>query len=113
MNKWVLLAGAVVTEVSATLSLKGALVHPWLYLVVVVGYVAAFTCLDRMLRAGMPLGVAYGLWGALGVASTAVLSSVLFGETLSPVAVVGIGCIMAGVLAVELGHRSHDEEHAQ
>lgn len=110
MNKWVLLAGAVVSEVSATLSLKGALVHPWLYVVVVVGYLAAFTCLDRMLRAGMALGVAYGLWGALGVAVTAMMSSVLFAESLSPVAVVGIACIMVGVLAVELGHDTCDRE---
>lgn len=110
MTKWALLAGAVITEVSATLSLKGALSHPWLYLVVVAGYLAAFTCLDRMLRAGMALGVAYGLWGALGVAATAILSSWFFAESLSPVAVLGIIFIMAGVLAVELGHRSDHQD---
>jgi small multidrug resistance pump len=105
---WVLLAGAVVTEVSASLSLKAALHHPLWYVVVVVGYVAAFGLLTLVLRRGLALGVAYGVWGACGVALTAVLGAVLYGEALTPTTGAGVALIIAGVLVVELDSR-HDE----
>jgi small multidrug resistance pump len=103
MRKWVLLGGAIVTEVSASLSLKAALEHPVWFEVVVLGYASAFVLLAFVLRAGMPLGVAYGVWGALGVALTAGFAALLFGETLTPVMLAGIAMVMAGVLAVEIG----------
>lgn len=98
-----LMSGAVVAEVCATLSLKGALTNPWLYIVVVIGYVAAFTCLDATLRAGMPIGVAYGIWAALGVALTATLSFLIWNEPMTWPMVLGIGLIILGVLLIELG----------
>lgn len=103
MRSWVLLAGAIVTEVAASLSLKGALEHPLLYVVVALGYGAAFLLLALVLRAGMPIGVAYGIWGACGVALTALLSALLFGEPLTPVMLLGMALVIAGVLCVEIG----------
>lgn len=103
MNRWLLLAGAVASEVAATLSLKGALDHPWLYVIVFSGYVGAFALLAAVLRRGMGLGVAYGIWGAAGVASTAFLSALIFAEPLTPLMFIGLGVIIAGVLVVELG----------
>ena len=103
MRSWSLLLAAVVCEVSATLALKGALSRPALYVVVVVGYVAAFALLALIFRAGMSLGVAYGLWSALGVAGTAILSAVIFEEPLTGWMLVGIALVIAGVLAVEVG----------
>ena len=64
---WFFLAGAVLLEVTATLSIKAALGQPALYAVVVLGYAGDFTCLTLVLRRGMPLGVAYGIWAAAGV----------------------------------------------
>lgn len=113
MRSWILLVAAVVSEVTATLALKGALGRPLLYVVVVAGYVAAFTLLTLVFRAGMGLGVAYGIWAALGVAGTALLSALLFGEAITPVMLVGILLVVAGVLAVEVGsHRAHRAEVA-
>ncbi len=103
MKQWLFLAGAILTEVSGSLSLKAALDAPALYAIVVVGYVTAFVLLWLALREGMPVGVAYGIWGAIGVALTAVLSTLIFGEALTPVMVMGIGLVIAGVLCVELG----------
>lgn len=112
-GRWWLLAGAVVSEVAATVSLKGALDHPALYVVVVTGYTAAFGFLAGVLRAGMGLGVAYGIWAATGVAATAVMSTLLFDEPFTPVMALGLGVIVIGVLTVELGsqraHRRLDE----
>ena len=101
--KWLLLAGAIITEVAGSLSLKGALEEPLLYNVVFVGYGAAFVLLTLVLRAGIPIGVAYGIWGALGVALTALLSAAIFGEPLTPVMLAGMALVIAGVLVVEIG----------
>ena len=107
---WLALGGAIVSEVSATLALRQALNHPGFYVIVGIGYALAFILLSLTLKAGMPLGVAYGIWGALGVALTAVLSMVLFGESITVLVAVGIALIMAGVLLVEIGAQRADAQ---
>ena len=107
MTKWILLACAILSEVTGSMSLKAALDHPGWYAVTAVGFVVAFACLSGVLRRGVPLGIAYGIWGATGVALTAVASAVIFNEPLSGTMLVGIVLIIAGVLTVELGsHRA-------
>lgn len=104
MSAWLLVSLAVVAEVAGTLSLRLAAAGRRLwYLAVVVGYVIAFTALAASLAAGIPLGVAYGIWAAAGVALTAIGSRVFFHEPLTRVMAAGIVLIMAGVLLVELG----------
>jgi small multidrug resistance pump len=107
---WLLLILAILSEVAATLSLKGSATAPALYVIVVLGYFASFVFLALVLRRGFGLGVAYGIWGATGVALTAVLSAVLFGEALTTVMVFGLGCIIAGVMLVETGSRVEESE---
>lgn len=110
MRKWALLAGAIVVEVAATLSLRASQDHSAWLVVVVAGYVAAFTFLTLVLRAGMPVGVAYGIWGAVGTAGTAVLAAVLFNDPFTWPIVAGIGLIIAGVLLIEFGsHRAVEQ----
>ena len=72
-------------------------------MVVVAGYLGAFVLLTLVLRAGVPVGVAYGIWGASGTAGTAVLAAALFGDPFTWPIVAGIGLIIAGVLLVEFG----------
>ncbi|MFY0409350.1 DMT family transporter [Solicola sp. PLA-1-18] len=110
MTKWLLLLGAIACEVTGSLSLKAALDQPWFYLLVATGYVASFVFLAAVLSTGMALGVAYGIWGALGVAATATLSSLVFGEALTGVMVLGMGLVIAGVLVVELGAQRASEQ---
>lgn len=102
--QWLLLATAILLEVTGTLALRMATTgrRAW-YAVVAVGYAGAFAALAATLAAGLPLGVAYGIWAAVGVALTAVASHVLFDEPLTPVMGAGIALIAAGVLLVELG----------
>lgn len=107
---WLALGGAIVSEVSATLALRQALNHPGFYVIVGIGYALAFILLSLTLKAGMPLGVAYGLWGALGVALTAVLSMLVFGEPITVLVALGIALIMAGVLLVEVGAQRADAQ---
>ncbi|WP_120339996.1 DMT family transporter [Cryobacterium soli] len=103
MTTWLLLAGAIASEVAASLSLKGALDQPVWYVLVVAGYACSFALLAAVLRRGFPLGVAYGIWGAVGVAATALLAAVIFGEALTPLMLAGMALIIGGVLCVELG----------
>ncbi|WP_159941710.1 MULTISPECIES: multidrug efflux SMR transporter [unclassified Nocardiopsis] len=105
---WLWLAGAIVSEVIATTSLKLSEGFTRLVpsIVVGVGYIGAFLMLSQSLTRGMDLGVAYGVWAAAGIALVAVIGTVLFGETLTWIQVGGIALIIAGVMALELGgHR--------
>lgn len=103
MRKWTLLIAAIAVEVAATLSLRASQDHSAWLLVVAVGYVGSFILLTMVLRIGMPVGVAYGIWGACGTAATAVLAAAIYGDPFTWPVVLGIGLIIAGVLLVELG----------
>lgn len=105
------LAGAIVVEVAATLALKASLTAPGWLVVTVAGYVCAFVLLSVCLRLGMPIGVAYGIWGAAGVFLTAVLATVIFREALTPVMAAGLALIIGGVLLVETGSRHPAPDH--
>ena len=72
---------------------------------IVGGYTTSLFLLTKVWQAGVPVGVAYGIWGAVGTAVTAVLGMVIFDEPLTLAIVIGIALIIAGVLAVELGSR--------
>ena len=113
MTKRLILACAILSEVTGSLSMKAALEHPGWYAVVLVGYVSSFVFLDRVLRAGLPLGVAYGIWGAVGVALTATLSAAFFDEVLTRTTLVGIALVVAGVLFIELGHQRAADQNMQ
>jgi small multidrug resistance pump len=105
---WLFLALAIITEVAATLSLKAATAVPALYVVVVLGYIASFVFLALVLKRGMALGVAYGVWGATGVALTATLSTLIFREAFTAMMGIGLACIIGGVLLVENGSHVAD-----
>ena len=101
---WLTLAGGIVLEVIATLSLRasdGFRKRKWIA-PVVLGYVGSFWLVYDTLALGMPVGVAYGVWSACGVALIALLAKVLFGEPLTPVMIAGIVLIIAGVLTIDL-----------
>jgi small multidrug resistance pump len=102
---WWLLALAIASEVTATLSLRaseGFRRKRWIP-VIVVGYLAAFTLLGTILAMGMPVGVAYGIWAAAGVAVTAVLGRVIFKDHFSALMAIGVALIAVGVAMIEFG----------
>lgn len=105
MRTWALLFAAIAVEVVATLSLRASLNHQAWLVLVVAGYIGSFVLLTMVLRTGMPVGVAYGIWGASGTAATAVLAAAIFGDPFTWPIAAGIGLIIAGVLLVEFGSR--------
>jgi small multidrug resistance pump len=101
---WLALAGAILIEVVATLSLRasdGFRKRAWI-IPVVLGYLTSFYLLWLSLSLGMPVGVAYGVWTACGVALVAIIARFLFSEPLTWVMGAGIALIVAGVLTIEM-----------
>ncbi|MGQ4599996.1 SMR family transporter [Nocardia sp. R6R-6] len=100
-----LLALAIVSEVTATVSLKLSEGFTKLIpsIVVVIGYGGAFYFLSQALKRGMSIGVAYGIWSAAGVAAIAVIGVLFLDERLTLLQVGGIALVILGVLALEFG----------
>ncbi|KLJ01275.1 SMR family transporter [Streptomyces albidoflavus] len=102
---WVLLACAILAEVTATISLRlsegFSKIAP--SVVVVVGYVTAFTLLALVLKRGMAIGIAYGIWAAAGVALVALIGAAFLGDSLTPIQYGGLVLVAAGVVALEAG----------
>lgn len=72
-------------------------------ILVVVAIVASYYFFAASLQHGMNIGVGYAIWAGLGVILVAAVGTLWFKEKLTRVQVVGIGCIIAGVAALELG----------
>lgn len=102
---WVLLAAAIAAEVAGTVSLRlsDGFTRPVPSLLVVVGYVAAFLLLGQVLRQGMAIGIAYGIWAACGVALVALIGALFLHEPLTGIQIAGLGAVIAGVVALEAG----------
>lgn len=101
---WLTLAGGILLEVLSTLGMRasdGFRKRAWIA-PVAVGYVGSFALISQTLALGMPVGIAYGVWSACGVALVALLAKVLFAEPLTPLMLAGIALIVTGVLTVEL-----------
>ena len=95
----------IVFEVTGTMSLRaseGFRRTVWIA-PVIASYVIAFTLLFLCLAEGMPVGVAYGIWSATGVALTAVLAKILFDEPFTWLMGLGVVAIAGGVLLIEIG----------
>ncbi|TCT21343.1 DMT family transporter [Thiobaca trueperi] len=103
MNQWIFLSVAIVSEVIGTSALKAAegFSRLWPSVTVAVGYAVSFYFLSLTLRT-MPIGVAYAIWSGVGVALIALISWVLFGQSLDLPGILGISLIMAGVIVLNL-----------
>ena len=67
----------------------------------VAGYVIAFYLMTIALR-HFPLGTTYAIWSGIGTAATAVVSWAIFKDHLTPLTVVGIALVIAGVAVMHL-----------
>jgi small multidrug resistance pump len=101
---WLALAGAIGFEVFGTMSLRasdGFRRRRWIA-PMAVGYLASFYLLWVTLSLGMPVGIAYGVWTACGVALVAIVARFLFHEPLTWLMGAGIALVVAGVLTIEM-----------
>ncbi|WP_347918468.1 SMR family transporter [Paracoccus marcusii] len=70
-----------------------------------VCYLASFYLLSISLKV-LPLGVAYAIWSAFGVALVAMIGLVVFGQRLDLPAVIGLCLIVAGVIVINVFSRT-------
>ncbi|HEX2177380.1 MAG TPA: multidrug efflux SMR transporter [Nocardioidaceae bacterium] len=102
---WVMLGLAIVLEVTGTLSMRASegFTRLGFTVLTLVAYLGAFTLLSMVLKQGVPVGVAYGIWAGAGVALVALFGRLVFGEPLTVVMWAGFLLIIAGVWLVETG----------
>ena len=95
------LAGAIICEVAGTAFLQKSAQFTRFgpTAIMALFYIASFYLLSIALRT-LPLGVAYAIWGGLGIVLTAVVSVVVFRQTLDGIAMLGIAMIVGGVVVV-------------
>jgi small multidrug resistance pump len=97
---------AIVAEVVATSALKaseGFAKLPFLA-VMAMGYAIAFYFLALSIRT-IPVGIAYGIWSAIGIVLIATVGAVWFRQPVDLPAAIGLGLIIAGVIVVNLFSR--------
>jgi small multidrug resistance pump len=67
--------------------------------IVAVAYLICFYFFSLALK-GIPLGVAYAVWGGLGIILTTLISVFIFKQTIDFPAVIGIALIVSGVFVI-------------
>ncbi|QWP78113.1 multidrug efflux SMR transporter [Lysobacter sp. K5869] len=96
---WLMLIAAGVIDVAWALSMKlsDGYTRPGWTVVSLVALGAFVWLLGRALTA-LPVGVAYAVWTGIGAAGTVLIGSVLFGESITPMKLGGIGLIVGGIV---------------
>ena len=67
--------------------------------IVAVAYLLCFYFLSLALKT-IPLGIAYAIWGGMGIVLTAIISVLVFKQKLDIPAIIGIVLIVAGVIVM-------------
>ena len=100
---YIYLIAAIVFETIGTSALKASegFTRLWPSVLVVVGYAISFYLLSLTLKA-IPVGIAYGIWSALGVLLIAVIGWLVFGQKLDTAAILGLSLIVAGVIVIQV-----------
>src|SRR5262249_52785699 len=101
------LAGAIVLEVLATLSLArlGAMRAPAPVLFTALAYAGAFYLLSQALRT-ITVGVAYAIWSGVGIVFIVLAGWLLLKQRLDAPSLAGIALIMIGVCVIAMFSRS-------
>lgn len=100
---WLVLAASVVAEVLGTLALRYAdgFTKPLPSAAVAVCYACAIWLMSLAVR-HLEMGLTYAVWAGAGTALTALLGIIWFEEATSALRFAGLGCIVAGVIALNL-----------
>jgi len=99
--KYLYLSLAIISEVigSSFLNASNQFTKLVPSVMVVLAYVSAFYFFSLALKY-IPLGVAYAIWGGLGIVLTCIVSIVMFKTKLDLPAILGILLIVSGVIVL-------------
>jgi small multidrug resistance pump len=101
---WLLLVGAIASEVVATSALKLSEGFSRLTPSIVsgVGYVVSLALLSFALKLQMQVSVAYAIWSGVGTAAIAIIGMLMLDEPLTAPKCAGIVLIIAGTVVLNL-----------
>jgi len=99
----ILLAVAILSEVTGTIALKytDGFTRPLPSAIVVAGYAVSFWMLALVLKE-LPIGLTYAVWAAAGTAMVAAIGIFAFGEPAGTLKLLSLGLIIAGVVGLNL-----------
>lgn len=105
---WLLLAIAIVLEVSGTISMKfSESFTRWLpSILMFLFYGASFTCLNFALGY-LQVSIVYAVWSGVGIVLIALFGYFVFQEKMSLSSLLWIGVIMAGVIGLNISSKGH------
>ncbi|MGC1259589.1 multidrug efflux SMR transporter [Jannaschia helgolandensis] len=100
---WIYLALAAVFEVAFAVSMKmsDGLTRTGPTVVTIISVIVGLWLLALAMR-DLPVSVAYPIWTALGAIGTIVLGWLWLGEALTPLKVVSVALIVAGVAGLKV-----------
>jgi quaternary ammonium compound-resistance protein SugE len=103
MNAWWLLGAAGALEIVMALALKASQgwTRPWPSAIGLVAAVASLLLLTQAMR-HLPAGTAYAVWTGIGGVGVAVLGIFVFGDSASPLRLLCIALIVAGIAGLRL-----------
>jgi len=103
MKHYLFLAAAIIFEVIGTSFLKKTEQFTKLVpsLIFIIALASSFYMLTFALK-GIPIGIAYAIWSAVGIVVISLVGLIVYKESLDLPAILGIGCIVAGVVIINL-----------
>ncbi|MCI5765016.1 multidrug efflux SMR transporter [Actinobacillus porcinus] len=103
MNPWILLAFAIMIEVTGTNCIKASegFTKPLPTLIAIIAFVCALYLLSIISKT-LPIGIVYAVWSGAGIILTAIIGYFVFGQKLDLAGFIGIGLILAGVFIINL-----------
>jgi small multidrug resistance pump len=95
---------AIAAEIFATSLMKSTegFTKLWPTVICLAGYALSLVALSQAVK-GVPVGIAYALWSALGTAAIVAIGAAFLGEPITLIKVAGISLIIAGVVTLNLG----------
>ncbi|HHQ5869350.1 TPA: multidrug/spermidine efflux SMR transporter subunit MdtJ [Enterobacter hormaechei subsp. hoffmannii] len=106
MFYWILLALAIVAEITGTLSMKWASVSDGNtgFILMLVMITLSYIFLSFAVKK-IALGEAYALWEGVGILLITLFSVMIFDETLTTMKIAGLTTLVAGIVLIKSGTR--------
>ncbi len=106
MFYWILLALAIVAEITGTLSMKWASVSDGStgFILMLVMITLSYIFLSFAVKK-IALGVAYALWEGVGILLITLFSVMIFDETLTTMKIAGLTTLVARIVLIKSGTR--------
>jgi small multidrug resistance pump len=113
IRNWLLLGLAIAAEMFGfyALEISDGLTQTIPAVTVFVAFSLTYWLLARIMKR-LPLGVVYALWSGCTIVLTALMDLVLFGQQLALAQVLGIACVVFGVVWLNLSLSDNDKERS-